>query len=242
MPDFPHQVFLISPASLSGVRGRALLEGRSSAPFLAGLREGGTPLGDVYEFVSSLYFRGKRSYARAFARPPAGLPGMLLITSTLGLVPDGHPVTLDGLAGMAGVDIGPREPRYLGPLRESARVLAGALGVAGRAVLLGSLATDKYVGPLVEVLGARLVVPGAFVGRGDMSRGGLLLRAVDAGAELEYVAPDSLDRRGPRPPRLEPRPRSWRGSAPPSAEPPIPSPGRPPPPIRGSDAGGPEEG
>jgi len=202
------RVFLLSPASLAGVRGRALLEGRSSAPFLGALSDGGAPLGDVYEFVSSLYFRGKRAYARAFARPPAGVAGALLITSSAGLVPDDHPVTMDGLVLMAGVDIDVGEPRYLDPLRESARGLASSLGPQDQVVLLGSLASDKYVAPLVDELGARLVVPLAFVGRGDMSRGGLLLRAVDAGEELDYVSPGSVERRGPRPPRLQPRRRS----------------------------------
>ena len=53
-------------------------------------------------------------------------------------------------------------------------------------VLLGSVATDKYVGPLLDVFGDRLYFPATFAGRGDMSRGGLLLRArgEDQGAVL----------------------------------------------------------
>jgi len=150
------------------------------------LRDGGAPLGDVYAFVSSLYFRGKRAYAETFARPPEGTSGVLVITPSLGLVPLDHPVSLEGLGRMARVPIDPLEPRYRRPLAESALRLAEALGPSGEAVLLGSLATDKYLGPLGEVLGDRLRIPEAFVGRGDMSRGGLMLRAADAREELTY--------------------------------------------------------
>ncbi len=55
-------------------------------------------------------------------------------------------------------------------------------------MLLGSVATGKYVDPLTEALGDRLRFPGDFVGRGDMSRGGLLLRCVREGRELDLRA------------------------------------------------------
>jgi len=42
-----------------------------------------------------------------------------------------------------------------------------------------------------------------FVGRGDMSRGGLLLRSVRYEVELDYVPVAGAVRHGPRPPRLE---------------------------------------
>ena len=71
-------------------------------------------------------------------------------------------------------------------------------------MLLGSIATGKYVDPLLAVLGERLRFPADFVGRGDMSRGGLLLRCARAGTELTYVAVRDAARRGPRPPRLPP--------------------------------------
>ncbi|HEU4438341.1 MAG TPA: hypothetical protein VFT36_03785, partial [Methylomirabilota bacterium] len=63
-------------------------------------------------------------------------------------------------------------------------------------------ASDKYVGVLLEVFGERLTFPAAFVGRGDMSRGGLLLRCVRAGRELQYVPVAGAVRHGPRPARL----------------------------------------
>jgi hypothetical protein len=46
--------------------------------------------------------------------------------------------------------------------------------VSGRRVaLLGSIATDKNLSVLTDVLGRRLRFPREFVGRGDVSRGGL---------------------------------------------------------------------
>jgi hypothetical protein len=61
---------------------------------------------------------------------------------------------------------------------------------------------------LLAVLGERLHFPAEFVGRGDMSRGGLLLRAVRAGVELAYLPVAGAVRHGARPPRLPPLPRS----------------------------------
>jgi hypothetical protein len=71
-------------------------------------------------------------------------------------------------------------------------------------VLLGSIATGKYYEVLAECFGDRLLFPAEFVGRGDMSRGGLLLRCVTARRELCYVTFSESQRRGPRPPRLRP--------------------------------------
>jgi hypothetical protein len=69
-------------------------------------------------------------------------------------------------------------------------------------VLLGSIASDKYVDLLLEVFGERLLFPAEFVGRGDMSRGGLMLRCATAGVEMSYLPVAGAKRHGPRPPRL----------------------------------------
>src|SRR5438552_2421090 len=69
-------------------------------------------------------------------------------------------------------------------------------------VLLGSIATPKYVDPLLEIFGERLLFPAEFAGRGDMSRGGLMLRCVSAGVQLTYVPLASAARHGPKPPKL----------------------------------------
>ena len=74
-------------------------------------------------------------------------------------------------------------------------------------MLLGSVASAKYADLLAPVLGARLLFPSDFVGRGDMSRGGLMLRCVAEGRELPYVRLVGAQRHGPRPARLSPRAR-----------------------------------
>ena len=183
----PSRIFLLSPALLGGVRGRRILEGRGPAWLVEALSGGGrVPLGDVHAFISSLYFRGKRAYGRRFGVRTAG-SATLVITPDRGLVPEDEPVDRKALARMAEVKVDPGEPRYRRPLVESARHLVDELGPHGRVVLLGSLATPKYLDPLGAVLRGRVLVPAAFVGLGDMQRGSLLLRAVEAGEELAYV-------------------------------------------------------
>jgi hypothetical protein len=71
-------------------------------------------------------------------------------------------------------------------------------------VLLGSIASPKYVDLLLPVFGEKLMFPPDFVGRGDMSRGGLMLRCVAADTELEYTPVAGAIRHGRRPPKLEP--------------------------------------
>jgi hypothetical protein len=200
------RVFLLSPASAAGVRMALLLSPRAAFP-LARAVQGpeGAPLGEVFRFASALYFRGKLAYATAFARPPPGADGVLVIAPGAGLLPASTPVRVAELRAFAAVPVDRREPRFCEPLRRDARTLAALLGPEGEAVLLGSVATPKYAEPLAEALGERLRFPPAFVGRGDMSRGGLLLRAVEAGLELEYAAVAGAVVHGARPARLERR-------------------------------------
>ena len=164
----------------------------------------GAPLGEVFSFLSGLYFRGKLTYARAFARPTDGSSGVFVITPTDGLRPADEPVDVARLRRFATVDIEGDDPRYREPLDRDARRLARRIGARGEVVLLGSIATGKYIDPLLAVLGERLRFPADFVGRGDMSRGGLLLRCARTGTELTYVRVRDVVRRGPRPPRLPP--------------------------------------
>jgi hypothetical protein len=180
-------VFLISPASLSGVRGRRLLAGDGTAPVSSRLARGErVPIGEVYASISSLYFRGKLAYARRYARVPHSI-GVRVITPDRGLCCADEPVDLGDLRRMALTAIDEHEAAYRGALMASAAELEHAIPAGVVVVLLGSLATRKYLDPLGEVLGDRLRVPRAFIGLGDMSRGGLLLRAVAAGRELDYV-------------------------------------------------------
>jgi hypothetical protein len=191
-------VFLLSPASSAGKRCQLLLRDGASSPLAMQLRDGGAPLGDVMSFLSSLYFRGKLTYARRFA----AADGVWVITPDRGLVAPEVPLTLADLRAFARVPIDAGESRYARPLRDAALALRARLPVSAKVVLLGSIATPKYVDVLGAVFGTALVFPPDFVGRGDMSRGGLLLRAAQAGVELAYRPVDGAVRRGPRPARL----------------------------------------
>jgi hypothetical protein len=181
--------FLLSPASLSGVRGRRVLDGVGTGSVAERLGRGeSASIGEVFASISSLYFRGKLAYARRYARVPHSV-GVRVITSDRGLIATDAEVTLDDLSRMACAPIDEREPAYRRRLTESAVELVERLEDDCVVVLLGSLATRKYLDPLGDALGERLRVPRDFIGLGDMSRGGLLLRATAEGRELEYVAP-----------------------------------------------------
>ena len=198
------RIFLLSPARCDGERAKLILNPRAEFPLARALREpGGVELGEVFSFLSGLYFRGKLAYARAFARAPEPHAGTLVITTERGLVAPATRITRDDLCAFADVDIGVSDERYLGPLRRDVRHLATSLPDA-EVVLLGSIATGKYVDTLVDALGERVVFPGEFVGRGDMSRGGLLLRQVRESRELAYVPVAGAVRHGARPPKLAP--------------------------------------
>jgi len=197
------RIFLLSPAHCGGQRARLVMSDRAAFDLARRVRaDPGAPLGEVFSFLSGLYFRGKLTYARAFARPRDGRTGVFVITPTDGLRPADEPVDIARLRRFASVDIGDGDPRYHAPLTRDAKKLARRVGSGGEVILLGSIATGKYVDPLLAVLGERLRFPADFVGRGDMSRGGLLLRCARAGTELTYVGVRDAARRGPRAPRL----------------------------------------
>ncbi len=196
-------VFLLSPAHCGARRAQILLREQASFELALRIREMGAPLGEVFSFLSGLYFRGKLAYARTFARG-AEPQSVSIITPGLGLRPADHLVTRDDLLAIAAIGVTPDEPRFRDPLAADTRALAETLDGDDRVVLLGSIATGKYVDVLIEILGDRLRFPSAFVGRGDMSRGGLMLRCVRDLNELEYIPVAGAVRHGARPPKLEP--------------------------------------
>jgi hypothetical protein len=198
----PARVFLLSPASSAGKRCELLLREGASSELARRVHGGGAPIGEVFTFLSSLYFRGKLTYAARFAAPPPEAPGVLVITADRGLVAPETPIAAGDLRAFGRVPIDAREHRYAAPLRRDAAALRARLPADAEVVLLGSIATAKYTDALLAALGDALRFPGAFVGRGDMSRGGLLLRAAHAGVELEYTAVAGAIRRGTRPARL----------------------------------------
>jgi hypothetical protein len=165
----------------------------------------GAPIAEVFTFLSGLYFRGKIAYANAFARPPRGKPGVVVITPTRGLIDARTRIHLDDLREFAGVDIHENDPLYRLPIERDARRLANKLPAQSEVILLGSIATGKYVDVLLASFGDRLRFPAEFVGRGDMSRGGLMLRCAADGQELSYISVAGAMVKGKRPPKLAPR-------------------------------------
>ena len=172
-----------------------LLGGRGKFDLAVRLRDGGAALGEVFSFVSGLYFRGKLTYARTFGNA-------LIITPGRGLVAPETVVTIAELRKIAKVGVDPDERRFARPLERDAAELAASLPSDAIVVLLGSIATGKYVDVIGRHLDGRLRFPSEFVGRGDMSRGGLMLRSAFGRTELEYVSLVGAVRRGKRPPRL----------------------------------------
>ena len=137
------RIFLLSPAYAGGERARMLM--RSGAEFDLARRLRGpkrVTIGEVFTFLSGLYFRGKIAYANAFARPARGMmSGVFVITPTRGLIDAGTPIGLDDLREFAEVDIDENDPRYRLPLERDALKLAARLKNSGDVVLLGSVAT-----------------------------------------------------------------------------------------------------
>jgi hypothetical protein len=200
------RIFLLSPAYAGGQRARMILSNRAEFELARKLRcKHGAPIAEVFAFLSGLYFRGKIAYATAFARPVPGIPGVFVITPTRGLVDARTRIRLDDLREFATVDIYNNDPRYRAPIERDARVLAKKLPPRSEIILLGSIATGKYVNVLLTSFGDRLRFPVDFVGRGDMSRGGLMLRCAADRQELPYIAVAGAIVNGKRPPKLAPR-------------------------------------
>ena len=204
------RIFLLSPANCGGNRARIVMSERATFELAGRLRgRDGAPIGEVFSFLSGLYFRGKLTYARAFAAPPDPQSpvcgsGVLVITPSAGLRSADTMVTREALLRFAAVDVDPADARYRRPLERSASALAREIGSECDVVLLGSIASPKYVDILLRYFGDRLLFPSEFVGRGDMSRGGLMLRCAAAGQQLTCVPVAGAIRHGQRPPRLDP--------------------------------------
>jgi hypothetical protein len=198
------RVFLLSPAKIGGARTASLLREEASFETAVRFREGAATLGEVYSFLSGLYFRGKVAYIEAFGNPPEGLPRAVVIVPGFGLVPLQSVFAREHLEKIRQVPIEVDNDTYKFPLLRDASIMNTRSGPDTHFVLLGSIASDKYVSPLLSVFGDRLLFPQDFVGRGDMSRGGLMLRCARSREELNYIAVQGAMRRGKRVPKLEP--------------------------------------
>jgi hypothetical protein len=200
------RIFLLSPAYAGGERAKMIMRETAQFELAQRLRSAnGASLAEVFTFLSGLYFRGKVAYANAFARTTDSSRGILVITPNRGLLPAETMIRLSDLEKFGEVDIHADDPRYHRPLSRDVRLLAQRLPPAAEVILLGSIATGKYVDVLLKKFGTRLKFPAAFVGRGDMSRGGLMLRCAVDRTELDYIPVAGAIRSGKRPPKLSPR-------------------------------------
>ncbi len=183
-----------------------ILSDRASFPLAKKLRSRqGTTIAEVFTFLSGLYFRGKIAYAEMFARTNNGISGVFVITPTRGLMDARALIRRKDLEEFAEIDIDETDPRYRKPLEKTLRRLARSLTADCEVVLLGSIASGKYVEILLENFRHQLWFPAEFVGRGDMSRGGLMLRCAQDREELRYIPVGGAVRRGKRAPKLSPR-------------------------------------
>src|SRR5258705_554904 len=107
--EAPSRVFLLSPANCGGIRGQMMISPKAGFDLARQLQSAaGAPLGDVFSFVSGLYFRGKLAYARRFARPPdpsesVAAGGVLVITPNAGLRSADTSITTDSFRCFAEV-------------------------------------------------------------------------------------------------------------------------------------------
>jgi hypothetical protein len=191
-----NRVFVLSPARSSGRRAQLLTRPEASFELARQVRLGDAKLGDVFAFCSGLYFRGKLVYGQRFARPPVEVAGVQIITPSRGLLPPETRLGIEELREFVSVAVAADEHRFTLPLQRSAEMLATT---SCEVILLGSIATGKYVDSLLPIFAQRLLFPSEFVGRGDMSRGALLLRCVAQNAELNYIPVMGAARRGQRP-------------------------------------------
>jgi hypothetical protein len=188
-------VFFLSPANLSGRRAQILLNPKAEFDLAIRLRTAGAPIGEVFSFISGLYFRGKLAYASAFCEIDSTADASLIfiITATRGLLRPSTVIRLEELGEMATVPISNSDLRYRLPLERDATDLVARITDCHRIVLLGSVATQKYLEPLFPIFGSRLMIPTAFIGLGDMSRGSLLLRAVRNRDPLSYIGVEEVN-------------------------------------------------
>ena len=200
-----HRIFLLSPANVAGKRAGMLLNPEADFELARRLHTGDkVTLGEAFSFMSGLYFRGKLAYARAFAHPPAGLSGAYVITTNQGLVPAETLVSAEELDSFSKDLIDAQNRSYSDPLVGTALAISAATSGDCPIVLLGSVASGKYTHHLLPIFGELLQFPLEFVGRGDMSRGGLLLRQAAAHQMLEHGPVAGALLKGKRPPKLIP--------------------------------------
>lgn len=156
------RIFLLSPANASGIRGKKLLSGRTQFDLAQRLCARGASLGEIFSFMSALYFRGKLAYAERFANPPSGVPGIFVITSSRGLLTLEAIVTLEELRSLSSARIDHNNPNYRVPLSVMHVSYQSAPGTIRKSCSWGALIISKRVQspkqpaqPLRVILGTR---------------------------------------------------------------------------------------
>ena len=186
------KIFLLSPALMNGVRAKQLMSPQAKFSAAESFRSAeGVAIADAFSFMSCLYFRGKIAYAKQFAAPPLGWigSGTYIITPGFGLVSPEWSLNSARMRRLQRTPVDPKSRAYREPLEDDSLALAEKLGQLdreARVVLLGSIATGKYIDLLWPIFQERLLYPRSFAGIGDMSRGALMLRAARSGQELDY--------------------------------------------------------
>ena len=139
--------FLLSPANCGGRRAQQLLSDRAASTLAHRLRsDEGAPLGDVFAFMSGLYFRGKLAYARRFARSgehDAAAPGVLVIAPGIGLLDPDTPVTRARVLQFATTSVDAENDAFTRPLVQAASRLRDTIATDAEVILLGSVASPK---------------------------------------------------------------------------------------------------
>jgi hypothetical protein len=184
----PSTVFLLSPANVSGLRAKQLTSPTANFEAARMYRsEEGVPIAVAFAFMSALYFRGKIAYALHFA----DIENIKVITPGYGLVGPDWRFNPERMKTLAKTPVDVRNRNYRKALERDALTLAAEIDDDAQVVLLGSVASGKYVDILWPIFGSRLRFPAAFAGLGDMARGGLMLRAVRENRELSYTTLDA---------------------------------------------------
>src|SRR4029077_8218457 len=101
----------------------------------------GAPLGDLFAYMSGLYFRGKLAYARRVARPaepdnPVVGSAIHIITANAGLRSPDTLVTRAAVQAFGKGDIDAGNAQYRRPLEASARALLAEVGTDCEGILL----------------------------------------------------------------------------------------------------------
>lgn len=161
------------------------------------LRAGSASLGEVFSFLSGLYFRGKLEYALTFARSVNGETREVhIITMIDGLVSPDTLISATDLDRYA--DYQGSAPAPTSRLEATARALRDRVGQDAEVVLLGSVGTGKYTDVLTPIFGRRLLFPRDVLHAGQLARGAIFLQRARERQELEYVPVADIVRTGGR--------------------------------------------